>query len=316
MSIWEIKFDKKIKLNKMNIRFLTILLLLFLYRSITAQAPVNVITDTTKKVASDTAKQNLLMRIELLEAAVDSMKAGEDSYNAKLEEIESGYSRLNKKILAALGLGALALILGIGSYIYTGSRYSKLKNRIYAINNSRDLDELEKKFYDFKKRSGENIDELSARYNNFYTEFSKAKDVLVNEITDLSVKVDASSSLKSSISESIKKNEPEKIPDDDTDIKVKHKSFLVEYYVDNGEIKFKETNSGTPFYMDKFDDRSELTVNESSYAPSNYSESIQKCFKVNGSMSGKYRNKKPALCSFDENSGTWNLIQTGELDGI
>jgi hypothetical protein len=280
-----------------------------------AQVPVTP-TDTTKKVTIDTSKQNLLMRIELLEAQVDSMKAGNESYDSRLNESEAGYSRLNKKILAALGLGAAALIIGLGAYIYIGSRYSKLKNRIYAINNSRDLDELERKFYEFKKRSGDNIEELSAQYNNFYTEFSKAKEVLVNEITDLSVKVDASSSLKSGITESLKRNITETSSVPETEGKTKHKTFLVEYYVDNGEIKFKETNSGTPFYMDKFDDRSELTVNESTYAPSNYSESIQKCFKVNGSMSGKYRNTKPALCSYDETSGTWNLIQTGELDGI
>jgi hypothetical protein len=299
----------------MNSRILSILILLVLCRLISAQTPFTG-ADSTNKVVTDTAKQNLLLRIEALEAALDSIKAGNESYTARLEDMESGYSRLNKKILAALGLGALALILGLGSYIYTGSRYTKLKNRIYSINNSRDLDELEKKFYEYKKRSGDNIDELSARYDNFYMEFTKAKDVLVNEITGLSLKIDAASSLKSSISESVKRNEPEQTSADESNVQSKHKSFLVEYFVDNGEIKFKETNSGTPFYMDKFDDRSELTVNESSYAPSNYSESIQKCFKVNGSMSGKYRNKKPALCSFDENSGTWNLIQTGELDGI
>jgi hypothetical protein len=299
----------------MNVRILSLLILFVLCRLISAQTQETG-ADTTKKVVSDTAKQNLLMRIEALEAALDSIRASDESYEARIAETESAYSRLNKKVLAAMGLGAFALILGLGSYSYTHSRYKKLKNRIYSINNSRDLEELEKKFYEYKKRSGDNIDELSTQYNNFYAEFTKAKDVLVNEITGLSVKIDAASSLKSSISESVKKQESEEPAAGESNIQVKHKTFLVEYYVDNGEIKFKETNSGTPFYMDKYDDRSELTVNESTYAPSNYSESIQKCFKVNGNMSGKYRNKKPALCSYDENSGTWNLIQTGELDGI
>ena len=86
--------------------------------------------------------------------------------------------------------------------------------------------------------------------------------------------------------------------------------------MESGVIKFKETSSGTPFYIEQFKDRAELTINEQSFAPSNYSEQIQKCFNVSGNMTGYYRNVKAALCEYDDISETWHLIQKGDLSSI
>lgn len=92
------------------------------------------------------------------------------------------------------------------------------------------------------------------------------------------------------------------------------KYFNVEYFVENGAIKFRETDSGTPFYIQQFRDRSELTIKEKSYT-STYSESIEKCFKIHGAISGNYKNIKPGFCEFETNSNTWIFLSMGELEG-
>ncbi|MBK7446137.1 MAG: hypothetical protein IPJ45_08955 [Ignavibacteria bacterium] len=94
----------------------------------------------------------------------------------------------------------------------------------------------------------------------------------------------------------------------------KGKYYNVEYYVESGIIKFRETDSGTPFYMQQFKNRSELTLDEKAYATT-YSESIEKCFTVRGNKSGNYKNIKPGECEYDSNSQIWKLINKGEVEG-
>ncbi|RPI17280.1 MAG: hypothetical protein EHM58_09825 [Ignavibacteriae bacterium] len=272
--------------------------------------------DTLKKDSPDTIRVSMNEKINMLQLSLDSLSVIQNSYFSRVASLEETIAGYNRKMMIAYGLAGLGILLALISFSYTRSKVRALKDRIYAASHRRDLEDFEKKYYESKKRLNECIEDLSERYNILYTEFHKTKEVLVNEITALSLKVDASSSLTQSIESSARMQEAVISKQHETETLGKPKTYLVEYFVDNGEIKFKETNSGTPFYMDQYDDRAELTVNESTYAPSNYSESIQKCFKVNGEMSGKYRNKRPALCSFDGNLNTWNLIQMGELDAL
>lgn len=293
-----------------------ILFLLFSIHILFAQERVSSPIDTLKKSTNDSSHKDLGEKINLLQSSLDSLSIVQTSLSNRVYTLEERLAGNKRNMMIAYALGGLGILLAFISLGYTSSKVRLLKDRIYAATNRHDVDDLEKKYYENKKRVNESIDDMSARYNSFYAEFNKAKEVLVNEIAELCLKVDASSSLTKSIETSTKKQEDFLSSQQETNTFGKPKTFLVEYFVDNGEIKFKETNSGTPFYMDQYDDRAELTVNEATYAPSNYSESIQKCFKVNGEMSGKYRNKKPALCSYDENLNTWNLIQMGELDAL
>jgi hypothetical protein len=301
----------------MNKKILYLVLILFSSISLSySQERAGTQVDTLKKAVIDTAHANISEKISLLQSSLDSLTIVQTSFSNRIYSLEEKLVGYNKNMLIAYILGGLGILLGLISLGYTSSKTRLLKDRIYAATNRHDIDNFEKKYYENKKRVSESIDELSERYDILYAEFNKAKEVFVNEITGLSLKVDASSSLKNSIEASERKQDDVLTINQETSTLGKPKTYLVEYFVDNGEIKFKETNSGTPFYMDQYEDRAELTVNESSYAPSNYSESIQKCFKVNGEMSGKYRNKKPALCSYDGNLNIWNLIQMGELDAL
>jgi hypothetical protein len=273
-------------------------------------------SDSLIKTEKDTVIFNAEEKVKNLESVIDSLMAMQGSHVTRIALLEEKTSSFSDKFILAYAAGGLGLLFSLIALVYTASKTRKLKDRIYAMSNRRDIDDLERKYLENKKRINESVDDLSGRYNTFYAEFCKAKDVLVNEITALSMKFDLSTPLAKKIEATAMKQESVLIKQADKEIPGKPKTFLVEYFVDNGEIKFKETNSGTPFYMDVYEDRSELTVNESTYAPSNYSESIQKCFRVNGDMSGKYRNKIPALCSFDSNLNVWNLIQMGELDAL
>lgn len=301
----------------MNKIFLYLILLLISSISLTySQVRSTQPHDSVKMVPVDTAHTNISGKIERLQASLDSVSIAQTSFSNRAFTLEEKIAGYEKNISIAYGLGILGILLSLIALVYISTKIRLLKDRIHAASNRRDIDDIEKKYYENKKKISESIDDLTERVNSLSAEFDKAKDVLVNEITGLSLKVDASSSLSKSIEMSSRKQEEELSSRKETNGFGKPKIYLVEYFVDNGEIKFKETNSGTPFYMDQYDDRSELTVNEAAYAPSNYSESIQKCFKVSGEMSGKYRNKKPALCSYDGNLNIWNLIQMGELDAL
>lgn len=150
---------------------------------------------------------------------------------------------------------------------------------------------------------------------------SKIKDVenllseLNNKINDLSLDLKSRNELEFNV----KKEQIEK------DIKVENelnasveedpgKYYNVEYFVESGVIKFRETDSGSPFYMQQFKNRSELTLDEKAYA-STYSEAIEKCFYVRGNKSGNYKNLKPGKCEYDTYANTWKLVEQGEVEG-
>lgn len=241
-------------------------------------------------------------------------------YDERIKKLETDVSILNAQKselddLKMIGAGCILaiLILCIAALIITNKKISKLKDSL----NSKKENKENHNFDDFRRNVIENNKKVSDNYESAKNSFEKIKEelsLLRNDLSDLQIKYNAVSGLSNSVA-SKEKTEQSNVDRiiSETVTEAKSKIYIVEYFVDDGTIKFKETNSGSPFYIESFEDRDELTINESSYASDTYAESIKKCFNVRGDMTGRYKNVKPALCSKDGDL-TWKLEDKGILE--
>ncbi len=222
----------------------------------------------------------------------------------------------NSTVIMLIGTFCLlSLIASIVVFFSSSSKHALLNHRVNNIQKSTQSSTLTN-INDPSKRQ---ISEMNDIITQLKLELKDTKDKMTmqtEKIDELIIKYDATKSINHSVEENTRsqKQEVEKLIENQVE-EDKGQFFNVEYFVESGLIKFRQTNTSTPFYIQKFKDKSLLTINETVYA-STYSESIEKCFKVRGRMTGQYRNITPGNCKYDEFTKTWKLENTGEVESI
>lgn len=294
-----------------NIKFLVFIIVIFgtfisLNRSF-SQSDGDTPNKSSKLIPLDSLSQNIISKINSENIRLDSVLKAE----SKKQEEKS--KLLQYMVYAAGGLGLIGIILGFVFSSGYKKKFSGIYNRIEKMNSSNKSGELENRYNEAFKKVKNGFDET----NSNVLKVDQKIENLKMDLDELRIKYDATSSFTSNVNVQSQKKEREvsKIISE-TESVPKSKFFTVEYFVDAGIVKFKETDFGTPFYIEQYPNKSELTINEEISASSNYSEPIQKCFKVNGQMTGKYRNRIPAKCEFDKGASTWKLMDKGEIESI
>jgi len=206
------------------------------------------------------------------------------------------------------------IILGVLYYILS-NKVKKLNDKIEKnrkdYNNFQSLNSSDGSFKSDFQETKRNVSKFESKLKEFEDSLLDLKSNQDKMATNIKATNDLNLNIqKGQVAKNIEvdKQIENSIEDD------KGKYYNVEYYVESGIIKFRETDSGTPFYMQQFKNRSELTLDEKAYATT-YSESIEKCFTVRGNKSGNYKNIKPGECEYDSNSQIWKLIKKGEVEG-
>jgi len=282
--------------------------------------------DTTKqienKISSDTSKNpnNQIVKKSNQEQLDSTLliKSKEliESKEKEIKNLIESKEREDGEILLYIFiiLAAFFLIIIAVLFYYISNKLKHINGRI------------EKYRKDFK--NFDNLNSIGGSFNNDYQGLSRNlsslesgfKDMensileLKTNLEEVTTKINATNEFNSNLQteQEIKDIEVDKQIEDKIEDDV-GKYYNVEYFVEGGEIKFRETDSGSPFYMQQFKNRSELSLDEKAFATT-FSESIEKCFNVKGNKSGNYKNIKPGKCEFDSFSSIWKLMEKGEVE--
>lgn len=114
--------------------------------------------------------------------------------------------------------------------------------------------------------------------------------------------------VSSEVSEDVSK-EAEKIAD------TKDKYHIVEMFIESGNIKFRISNTSTPFYIHQVEESNTLIINDKNYHTANI-DSIERCFRIEGERTGKYENIEPAKCYYNKQLNDWTLTNKGKIKGV
>ena len=225
-----------------------------------------------------------------------------------LEVNHDVFSMNNILLYGALGMSLLNIVILIAIHSKTKKSIFKINSFLYdnkSHNTSNEFTERSIKKINIIDKDVEEIKKILTQLNDF-------NEITKEEFQNLHIKINAITSFGKNyeLQEQAFEDRKSEIRKE-IDSKPKSVFYNVDYFVESGIVTFKETNQATPFYIEKYPDKSELTINEDVIASSNYSESIRRCFEVDGQMSGKYKNIKPALCEFIEFSSSWKLIEKG-----
>jgi hypothetical protein len=213
------------------------------------------------------------------------------------------------------GVALIGLVLSIITLIRLNSNRKITNSLKNLINSNKENDDNTLRKVDLANK---NITEIKTQISEMVNKISDNYNTLNNtkiEISNMKNKYDAALNFKNEVNNSQRKenlfiNETLK----STPVEEQPEIYNVEYFVDNGRIKFRRTNFSSPFYIEKQHNTYYLSINESIYA-NTYSDLIEKCFIISGINTGRYKNISPAICTFDNNS-TWELIEKGKLETL
>jgi len=301
------------------------IIVLCLNASFVVTLQANTYTDTTvtpilsKISPSDsiklaTAKADSLSKIKadsLAKARVDSLSKASikvDMLSRDLRKIEEKMSMQDILLYSALGISVLSLILFVYFNSNTKKKHSIIWDNIRNTERGSSTIELESKLRGNYSDVSKKITDL----REIVKILKEDHNITATKLKDLSLQVNAISSFNTNVEKQglVKKKRDNEIIKE-IESKPKGIFYNVDYFVESGIVKFRETDQATPFYIEKYTGKSELTINEDVSASSNYSESIRRCFDVEGQMSGKYKNIKPAVCNYDDFTQTWKLADKG-----
>lgn len=271
----------------------------------------SIVQDSTKPLKNEIAV--LKMKDSMI--VVQNMAALNDSINKLTISIKAANSTLELYqwlIYGGFGLSFLLFLLIILFKSKINNRINTAFEKINQIySNYESLPSLSNKFSINERKLKTIEDNLASIDMNVKNSLNN----YLNKVIELDTKFTATQSFKDNVTHEMKSNKNsinQMIIDSVTEVKSEY--YIVEYFVEGGIVKFRESNHGTPFYIQEFKDKSELTINEDISASSNYSESIQRCFEIKGPLTGKYKNIKPARCNKDDSSLTWKLIEKGSIE--
>lgn len=207
------------------------------------------------------------------------------------------------------------LIINAVLFYYISKKIKHLNGRIdkhkMDFKNFDNLNSIGASFKNDFQSLSRNFSNLESGFKEMETKIQELK----TKLEEITIKINAENELNTSLQteQSIKEIEVNKLIEDKIEEDV-GKYYNVEYFVEGGVIKFRETDSGSPFYMQQFKNRSELSLDEKAFATT-YSESIEKCFNVKGNKSGNYKNINPGKCEFDSYLSIWKLLEKGDVEG-
>ncbi|MFZ4590663.1 MAG: hypothetical protein ACOYN6_06675 [Ignavibacteria bacterium] len=268
------------------------------------------VSDSLKSISTEkTYITNIFEKLN--PAFIDSLRVLKAEIVEQKSKQESIYAKQTILIYISLGFSLVALLIIIATAINSKNKFISVWNNINKNKNQNNYGDDK-----LKVQSLENKINTLAKESNELLNLNKSKfDLIYSELKDLQMKINATSSFSDNVNTQtiFKEQEVSRIIKD-TKPESKNEYFIVEYFVESGIVKFRETNHGTPFYIQKNNDVSVLIINEEISASSNYSESIKRCFEVSGQMTGKYRNRIPAKCTYEANTFVWRLDEKGTLE--